>query len=65
MNAIIENLEKGQKLKYVGKGFLGLDAEQPFMTFIKGTSANNSEIWVDYNGHKMVVRITEIEICEN
>lgn len=65
MKAIIENLEKGQELKYVGKGFLGWDEKQPFMTFVKNTSANNSEIWVDYNGHKMVVRITEIEICEN
>jgi hypothetical protein len=65
MNSIVKKLEKGQKVKYVGKGFLGWNPEQPFMSFVKDTSANNSEVWVDYNGYKVVVRIEEIEIFEN
>ena len=65
MKAIIESLEKGQKLKYVGKGFIGWNPEQPIMTFAMKDLVSSFDIWVDYNFSRMMVLITEVEICEN
>ena len=65
MKANIESLEKGQKLKYVGKGFIGWYPEKPIMTFAMKDLVSKSDIWVDYNGYRLMVHISDVEICVN
>ena len=65
MKSFIESLEKGQELKYVGKGFIGWNPKQPIMTFAMKDLVSPHDIWVDYNGYRMMVLITEVEVCEN
>ena len=56
-------MTKGQKLEYIGKGFLGFHPHYTEMEFI---SEDNNDYWVYYSGgtiqEKMLVRKSEVKI---
>ncbi len=54
-------LEEGQTLKYTGKGFEHYDKDQPLMKFLGYDSNGWGELWVDYNGQRIPVFITDVE----
>ena len=62
-------MEQGQKLQYIGKGFLGFNSEHTTMTFAMNDIVSENDIWVDYfNGgetYRVMVRKSEVkELCE-
>jgi hypothetical protein len=56
-------LEEGTLLKYIGKGFENFNKEQPLMKFLGYDSYGWQELWVDYNGQRIHVEITEVELA--
>lgn len=58
-------MKKGQKLQYIGKGFLNYNPEQPFMFFAMNDIVSDNDIWVDYNGYRILVRKSEVKIIDN
>ena len=54
-------MKKGQKLQYIGKGFLNYIPEQPIMYFAMNDLTSNFDIWVDYNGYRLMVRKSEVK----
>lgn len=62
-------MKQGQKLQYIGKGFLGFNPEHTTMTFAMNDTVSKNDIWVDYfNGgetYRILVRKSEVkELCE-
>ena len=56
------NLEEGQLLKYVGKSFDSFDSNRPFMKFLGYDSYGWNELWVNYEGSKLLVHSSDVEI---
>ncbi len=54
-------MKKGQKLQYIGKGFLNYNPEQPIMYFATKDLVSENDIWVDYNGYRLMVRKSEVK----
>jgi len=54
-------MKKGQKLQYIGKGFLGFNPEQTTMYFSANVISSINDIWVSYNGLGMIVRKSEVK----
>ena len=51
---------KGDKIKYIGKWFIGFMSSKPYGTFLKYEDSNNA--WILYNNDfEMMVRINEIK----
>lgn len=55
------DFKEGDKVKYIGKGFLSYDPKDNNMTFVKKDVGLISDVWVEYKGEKMLVRSYEIE----
>ncbi len=57
-----QEFQEGQKLEYIGKGFIGWDPNQPIMTFAMKDLINpDKDIWVDYNGYRIMVSKTDVK----
>tara|TARA_R100001244_G_scaffold103586_1_gene76981 strand:- start:243 stop:431 length:189 start_codon:yes stop_codon:yes gene_type:complete len=61
-------MEKGQKLKYIGTGFIGFHPSYTDMEFIKNDG--DHDLWVSYQSDmgripKMLVRTYEVEEISN
>lgn len=61
-------MKKGQKLQYIGKGFIGFHPHFTEMEFISKEGLN--DYWVNYKGSpqikgKMLVRKSEVKIIQN
>lgn len=60
-------MKKGQKLQYIGKGFIGFHPHFTEMEFISNEGLN--DYWVDYKGGtlqgKMLVRKSEVKIVQD
>jgi len=54
-------LKPNQKVKYIGKGFLGFDPQNPYAIFV--SYCTNEDIIINYKKSKIKVRIWEIEPC--
>lgn len=53
------NYKKGEKVKYVGKGFLGFDPKNKTMTFIEMDCERSA--YIQYKGVDVLVSLYEIE----
>ena len=56
----IKEFQNGDKLVYVGKGFLGFDPADTEMIFI--SKDGFADAYVIYKGNRMLVRLHEIEL---
>ncbi|NRA92182.1 MAG: hypothetical protein HRU26_05760 [Psychroserpens sp.] len=60
-------MKKGQKLQYIGKGFIGFHPHFTEMEFISNEGLN--DCWVNYKGGtlqgKMLVRKSEVKIIQD
>lgn len=54
-------MKHGDKLKYIGRGFLGYDPKEPHMKFLKKDETHSSDLWVLYLGREMLVQAHEVE----
>lgn len=52
----------GDTVIYIGKGFIGYDKENPYMTFIETDDNSPFDVWVEYKGIKMLVMDHEIQL---
>lgn len=57
--------QEGQTLLYTGNGFDGFDPGQPYMTFLGYDSSSWTDFWVNYNGTKMRMRLSDVEKAES
>ena len=62
-------MRQGQKLQYIGKGFLGFNPEHTAMVFSMNDIVSKNHIWVNYfNGfgtYRIIVRKTEVLLHPN
>lgn len=49
-------------MKYVGKSFDSFDSNRPFMKFLGYDSYGWNELWVNYEGSKLLVHSSDVEI---
>lgn len=54
----MKKFSKGQKVKYIGKGFISFDPLHAEMEVIE--HEGKFDLWVEYKGHKMLVSNYEI-----
>ncbi|WP_207424749.1 hypothetical protein [Desertivirga brevis] len=57
-------LSEGQKLVFKGKGFEGFDSSDPYLVFLGYDSGGWTDLWVDYQGKKLMVRTEDVELSE-
>lgn len=50
-------MKKGEKVKYIGKGFLGFDQNDTEMIVFE---IESHDLWVEYKGGRMLVRKHEV-----
>ena len=53
--------KKGEKVEYIGRGFLGYDPNDNQMEFLEYDNLSICDCWVIYCGTKMLVRDSEIK----
>jgi len=56
-----KEFKTGEKLEYIGKGFLGYDLNNSQMEFLEYDNLSICDCWVIYCGIKMLVRDCEIK----
>lgn len=58
-------MKAGQKLQYIGKGFIGFNPEYTEMEFAMNDIVSDFDIWVNYfnggNTYRMMVRKSEVK----
>ncbi|WP_207536231.1 hypothetical protein [Desertivirga arenae] len=57
-------LSEGQKLVFKGKVFDGFDSNDPYLVFLGYDSSGWNDLWVDYQGRKLMVRTEDVELTE-
>lgn len=60
-----KRLKEGQLLKYIGKGRENIDQDKAVMKFLGYDSNSWDDIWIEYDGQKLYVSCSEIEIIES
>lgn len=51
----------GDKMEYIGKGFLGFDPNDRTMTYMGRHENSQHDIWVEYKGAPLVVMEHEVK----
>ncbi len=51
--------KKNDKVKYIGRGFIGFDVEKPYATFMEYSGSN--EAYIKYQNHEVLVYRHEIK----
>lgn len=56
------HFQKGDSVKYIGKGFIRFDKEMPYATFIE--YAGRHDAYIEYKKNRVLVYTHEIEAME-